>query len=107
MIEPNGSNFARFFAYRAGRLLGITGKRTSKFMESPIQIQKVMKILGKLGFRCQVWPSRATITIYSKLLKINSDFQFRFFAQYLNLASHIFPNIFGSSDFILIGLKER
>jgi SAM-dependent methyltransferase len=106
LLEPNGSNFARFLAFRVGRLLGITGIKTSKYFESPININNVIIILEKMGCKCQVWPSLATIRINRKIINTKKDLQLRIYIQYLTAASLIFPNTFGSSDFVLIGIKK-
>lgn len=106
LIEPNGSSFARFFAYRIRGFLRTAGDRTSKPIESLVNIHEVTRILSKSGFKTESRPSSATIAISDKSASLNKNLSSRMYIESLKIATLIFPGMFGSSDFFLVGKRE-
>ena len=106
MIEPNGINFLRYFAYIIGTALHSMNKnKFSTPADKPVNIKKVIKILNKKGFQCEYWPSSATISTYNCSARVGVSLLPKVYTQCLKIASRVFPNIFGSANFILIAKK--
>lgn len=106
MVEPNGLNFMLTLTARITSILKLVNKAgMTSPAERPLNIIKIVRMLSKLGFKCQVLPCYATLRKKSQETK--SSLQTRIYWLTLKISPSIFPKIFGASDFILFAEKSK
>lgn len=106
MVEPNGLNFMLTLTAHIAFILKLINKAgMTSPAERPLNIIKIVQMLSKLGFKCQVLPCYATLRKKSQETK--SSLQTRIYWLILKISTSVFPKIFGASDFILFAEQPR
>jgi len=105
MVEPNGLNFTVTLIAHMISILRLVNKAgMTSPAERPLNINKIVRIFPKLGFKCYIFPCYATLRKESRAIKPSLKAKIRLLI--LKFSAFVFPKLYGASDFILFAERK-